>query len=226
MRPIARRTTPSPAMLVAVVALFVALTGSAVAAATLSGTQIKKRSIPADRVKGNALGGAQINESRLATVPRSRLALQADAALRADRATTADTATAAETAKRADTATSADTAKALNGRDHTAFLAGRVRTVSAQGATVPGPAGGTPSTVTATCNPDEKAIGGGGGWIIPSTGDPTALQAPVTFSGPTPTAAAGTDVMTGWQVHGRNLSGVDRALRAYAICVPKVAPAP
>jgi hypothetical protein len=72
---------PSPAMVVALVALFVALGGSGYAAVQLNGKNIKNRSIAGKKLKNNTLTGRQIRESRLGTVPRAR-----DATLLAGRA--------------------------------------------------------------------------------------------------------------------------------------------
>jgi hypothetical protein len=56
-------------------AVFIALGGSSYAALTISGTSIKKRSIPAKKLKRNSITGAEIREARLDRVPR---AAQAD----------------------------------------------------------------------------------------------------------------------------------------------------
>lgn len=53
-------------------AVFVALGGSSYAAFTISGSSIKNRSIPAKKIKRNALTGREIRESRLSKVPRAR----------------------------------------------------------------------------------------------------------------------------------------------------------
>jgi hypothetical protein len=55
-------------MIVALVALLVALGGSAVAAALISGSQLRNRSVSGAKIKQNALGGTEIRESRLGTV--------------------------------------------------------------------------------------------------------------------------------------------------------------
>jgi hypothetical protein len=94
-------------------------------------------------------------------------------------------------------------------------MASRVRMVVTQGAPVQFGA-----ESVASCAPSEKAIGGGAAWIQPGTNSPTQLEAPVTASMPEP-AIPGVDGATGWRAAGRNLSGVDRAFRVYAICVPK-----
>lgn len=93
---------PSPAMIVAVLALFVALGGTVYAASTINGKTIKKNTLPGNRIKqktvtGNrlkndAITGTQVNEATLGKVP---------SATTADSATTAVTAQTAETAKTA-----------------------------------------------------------------------------------------------------------------------------
>ena len=209
MRSIISIRRPSASMIVALVALFAALGGTGYAAATLSGRSIQKRSIPANRVIDNALGGSQINESKLGPVPVAQQALTAQ---------TAASATEAGHATSADTATTAQNAQQLQGRDATRFLANSVRVVLNETAPVPNDTG---AGVSVSCEPTEKAIGGGAAWII-SGNAVTELNAPITGSLPIP-ATPGTDNMTGWQAHGRNLTGVNRTLRVYAICVPRTA---
>jgi hypothetical protein len=198
---------PSAALVVAIVALFVALGGTGYAAVTLNGRDIQKHSIPGNRIVNDALGGKQIDESNLGMVPLAQLS---QLATRAQSAGTAD---------------SAQNAQRLNGRDSGQFMANSVRIRYAQATPVPGTAGGYPSEIEINCTANEKAIGGGGAWIINGFGDgnsPTAMNAPITASMPIP-ATGGTDNATGWHVSGRNLSGVDRALRAFVVCVPKTA---
>jgi hypothetical protein len=55
--------------LIAYLALFIALGGTSYAAVRINGKNIKNRSIPAKKVKRNALRGAEINESKLGQVP-------------------------------------------------------------------------------------------------------------------------------------------------------------
>jgi hypothetical protein len=82
---------PSPSLVVALIALFVALGGTALAKVlitgsnikngsitgtqikkgSLTGNQIKRGSISGTQIKGNSLGGGQINESSLGTVPNA-----------------------------------------------------------------------------------------------------------------------------------------------------------
>jgi hypothetical protein len=200
---------PSAALVVAIVALFAALGGTGYAAATLSGRDIQKRSIPANRVVNDALGGKQIDESKLGPVPVSQQALTAQTAASATHATQADT---------ADSATSATNAQQLQGRDPSAFLASRVRVAVAQVTVVTGGS----STVTASCAADEKGIGGGGAWMIAGTETPTELDAQLNSTYPLPSTGGASDI-TAWRAVGINRAGVNRDLRAYVLCVPKTA---
>jgi hypothetical protein len=103
----------------------------------------------------------------------------------------------------------------------------QTRFVTDQTGELSGAGGGTPATISVTCPAGERAIGGGGAWLIPTLNggnDPTALdRAFLSASMPTP-AQPGTDAATGWQVAGRNVTGTNRILRVYAICVPNQIP--
>jgi len=79
------RFRPSPAMVVALAALVVALGGVGYAAVTINGAQLENRSVPGKKLKNNTLGGAEIKESKLGKVPT---------AAHADSATTATNSTA------------------------------------------------------------------------------------------------------------------------------------
>ncbi len=78
----ARRLVPSPAMIVALVALFVAMGGSAYALVitgksirngSITGKDIKNRSLTGSKGKAESWGGGAIKESTLSTVPSSLL---------------------------------------------------------------------------------------------------------------------------------------------------------
>lgn len=74
-----RPRRPSPAMVVAIVALVVAMTGSAVAGplkSLIDGSAIKKHSIPGNRMINHTLTAEQIDLSRLGTVPQAGNALR------------------------------------------------------------------------------------------------------------------------------------------------------
>src|SRR6478735_2396780 len=64
-----RKTRPSPAMVVAVIALVVALAGTAYAAQTINGGAIKKQTIGGGKLKQKTLTGFQINTNKLGVVP-------------------------------------------------------------------------------------------------------------------------------------------------------------
>jgi hypothetical protein len=91
---------PSPALVISIIALFLAASGSAVAASKLvSGNSvIKVNSLSGNRLKSGSVTGKQIAVSTLGKVP---------SAAKADTATSATTATSAMTATSATTAGSA-----------------------------------------------------------------------------------------------------------------------
>jgi hypothetical protein len=105
------RTRLTYANVVATLALFIALGGTSVAASTLiSGSKIKKASIPGDRLKKHTLTSTQVNVAKLGTVPAASHASTADSA---GHASTADTATSAVSAGTAGHASDADTVGGL-----------------------------------------------------------------------------------------------------------------
>jgi hypothetical protein len=65
---------PSPAMVVAIIALVVALAGTAYAAQTINGGAIKKQTIGAGKLKHKTLTGYQINTNKLGVVPAAQRA--------------------------------------------------------------------------------------------------------------------------------------------------------
>ncbi len=93
---------PSPAMTVAICALFLSLfTAGGVARTLISGSQIKSRTITGRNVKKDALGGVEIAESKLGAVPRAATAdrlggLRAADLLRADRVLSGTASSSAE----------------------------------------------------------------------------------------------------------------------------------
>jgi hypothetical protein len=68
---------PSPAMVVALIALFVALAGGAYAAQTINGGAIEKQTIGGGKLKRDTLTGFQIKNNKLGTVPAARRATHA-----------------------------------------------------------------------------------------------------------------------------------------------------
>lgn len=69
-----RSRRPSPATAISVVALIVALTGTAYAAQSINGGAIRKQSIGGGKLKKNTLTGFQINNNKLGEVPRAKRA--------------------------------------------------------------------------------------------------------------------------------------------------------
>lgn len=76
------------ANVMATIAVFIALGGSAYAASKINGKAIKVKSIPGNRLKPNTVTGAQVNESTLAQVPSAVQANMATTATSAANATT------------------------------------------------------------------------------------------------------------------------------------------
>jgi hypothetical protein len=68
------RTRPSPALVVSIVALIVALAGTAYAAGHINGGAIVKQSIGGGKIKKKTLTGFQINTQKLGTVPAAKQA--------------------------------------------------------------------------------------------------------------------------------------------------------
>jgi hypothetical protein len=105
------RRRPSASMVVAMTALVVASSGTAIAAGLVSGNKlIKKGSLSGDRLVKHSVTGTQINLSKLGTVPSATTAKTATTAEMAKTATTAETATTATTAGTATNATTAGSA--------------------------------------------------------------------------------------------------------------------
>jgi hypothetical protein len=115
------RWRPSPALIVACLALFVALGGTVLAATKISGRTIKVKSLPGNRLEVGSLPG---NRLQPGTVSGSRLAPKSVTGKEIDTATLAQVPSAAQadsatTARHAETATAADhaaDATTINGR--------------------------------------------------------------------------------------------------------------
>jgi hypothetical protein len=116
-----RGRRPSPALVISITALFIALGGSAWAAHRIGSREIKAGAVTAAKIKGEAVtaaklangavtgpkiapssvGGRQVEEASLATVPdadHAATATRAESAARADRASTAANADTASSA--------------------------------------------------------------------------------------------------------------------------------
>jgi hypothetical protein len=116
-----RPPRPSPALLIACLALFVALGGTVIAATKIDGRTIRVKSLPGNRLTVGSLPG---NRLRTGTIPGSRLAPGSVKAEQIDvgslgpvpSATHADTADSARRAQTAIAAEHAADASTINGR--------------------------------------------------------------------------------------------------------------
>jgi hypothetical protein len=79
---------PSPAMIVAIIALVLSASGGAYAAGTINGKVIKKRSIAGTKLKKHTITGAEIKLSKLGKVPSATSADNAVHATTADSSVT------------------------------------------------------------------------------------------------------------------------------------------
>ena len=68
------RPRPSPALIVAILALVVALGGTAYAVSSINGSLLVDHSVKGRKLVNNTLTGTQITESSLGTVPRAQAA--------------------------------------------------------------------------------------------------------------------------------------------------------
>ena len=117
----------TPALVISILALVVALSGTAYAALVITGANVKNGTLTGVDVKANALTGTQIDEAKLGTVPK------------ATSAGNATTATSATTAGSAITATNAQTASMLGGKTAADFLGASAVAGGALTGTFPNP---------------------------------------------------------------------------------------
>jgi hypothetical protein len=201
---------PSPAMVVALIALFVALGGSSYAALTINGKNIKNKSIAGKKlknrtitqkkVKKNTLGGTVINESKLGQVPSA-----------ADADNAANAANAALAASVADGSIGAGALKTV-----------RVR------ATQLNIADGTTNATTVQCAAGERVIGGGVRFVqfnpvaAATTPDLTIASSRPVSDGGDPQVPTG-QTLTGWRGAAANAAIAGGTVTAnfivYALCL-------
>jgi hypothetical protein len=131
----------SPALVVSILALVLAVAGGAYAAGSINGAKLKNRSVAGKKLKKNTVTGTEVKESRLGQVPS---AVQADSATNADHATNADTAT---------------NATQLNGKPDTAYMGSAVERVETGLST--GTALGNTDYIDKACPAGEILLSGG-----------------------------------------------------------------
>jgi hypothetical protein len=202
-----RRLQPTPAFVVAIIALVVSMSGTAVAVTALAPNSVKSKHIANGQVKAKDLGSDSVRGAKVQDASLTGADV-ADGSLAGADVTDGSLAGA-------DVQDNSLTGADVNESTLQGVMASRVRMVATQGAPTQGG-----QEFVASCAPSEKAIGGGGAWIQAATGTPTQLEAPITASMPEPAIPAA-DGATGWRAAGRNLSGQDRIFRVYAVCVPR-----
>lgn len=232
-----KRFQPTPAFVIAMIALLVAMSGTAVAAG-LAANSVKSKQIVNGQVKNKDLGNGAVNspkvkdgsltggdvldESITGTDVQDTTLTGADVQDDSLTGTDVQDNTLTGTDVQDNTLTGADVQNdSLTGADiqegTLGLMSNQVRMVSNTTAAL---ASGTGTSISVSCPVTEKAIGGGAAWIQPGSNSPTGLEAPITASMPIP-ATGGINNATGWTAAGRNLTGNPRELRVYATCVPK-----
>jgi hypothetical protein len=176
----------------------------------LNGSQIKKGSIPGDRLKSGSVTGKQINLSTLGTVPKSAFASSAG---NANTATTAGNANTATTAGSANTATTAGHANSAD-MATTATELGSVTLVRVDGPTL---ATGGSESMDAFCPAGKQPIAGGG-----RTDQSVTKGTAITSSRPVVPGnefLPGTgETLQGWRVTVNNESGTSINPSVFVVC--------
>jgi hypothetical protein len=225
MRSYANRVTPG--LVVAVIALILALGGTASALPgkknvdnnDLRKDVVKSKNLVDGQVKLNDLGDDSVDSTRVLDGALRGIDVQDNSLTGADVANDSLTGDDVQDSSLtgADVANDSLTGDDVKESTLQGVMASPVRLVQNQTVSLPN---GVGADIAVSCPAGYKGIGGGGAWTLPVSNDPTILNAPLTSSMPVP-PTNGTDNITGWRVTGRNLTGNNRRLRVYAICVAK-----
>jgi hypothetical protein len=200
---------PSPAMAVAVCALFVAL-GGASYALTLPRDSVGPRQLRARAVTSTKLGTGAVTVRALRDGAVSGRKIASGSVRASDLA-----GGAVRTAALANGAVTVD--KLAPDSVTAAQLSLPVVSVQAFSAVLPADQNGF-RTVAVTCPANHRVVGGGSGWVGGQSTDAIGYGA-VAGSRPTP-PAAGTDTQDGWEVYGTDAPNpIDRRLMVIAICI-------
>lgn len=192
-----RYSRPSPALVISVLALFVALGGVGYAAATINGADIKNKTIAGKKLKNKTITGAKIKGSAV-TGSKVKAGSLDKSDFKAGTLLQGPAGPAGPAGQNA--------ATNITYRTFLANTAGN----------------GALGEAGATCNAGETLIGGGGGWVnnaVPPTS--YVLDGTVSDSGP---GTSGDDPIGEgetpgeWHVSGINTSGGNARMYAYAIC--------
>lgn len=192
-----RMTRPSPALVISLIALFVAMGGTGYAAITINGKNLKNNSVAGKKLKNGAVTTKKIKNNAVT-----------GAKVKAGTLNGSDF--AAGTLLRGPQGPAGK-----NGVNGAATVVYRTFLANTAGNTALGEA-------EASCEAGEKLIGGGGGWVndaVPATS--YVLGGTLSTNGPSngsddPIAEGATP--GGWHVSGRNTSGSNARMMAYAVC--------
>jgi Collagen triple helix repeat (20 copies) len=193
---------PSPALVLAFIALFAAGAGTATAGALITGKQIKNRSITGKDIKRRSLTAKHF-KGRL---PAARRAVSGAPGPPGERGAQGERGAAGPAGTNG--AAGANGAPGASGADGAQGPAGATNVVI-RTATANVPHNGS-GTATADCQAGERATGGGGRFLNLSQNYAWLLESrPVAASGAVPTS---------WTVTGGNISGAAATLEVYVIC--------
>ena len=194
-----RIKAPSPALVVALIALFVSIGGVGYAASQIGTNDIKNGAVTAKKLHKKAVRSKKIKKEAVKTGKIRDLAVTTDKL--GDQAVTTDK--LGNESVNADKlgADSVTTGKVVDGAIAATKLGTIVKRVGS--VTV---ANNTTGTANATCLPGERLISGGGGFLGGET------DAEVSFSGQVGDPG-------NWRVHARNMSGAPKTLEAQVHCL-------
>lgn len=227
-----RAHRPSPALVIACLALFASLASGATAAKLLTGKQIAKKTITGKNVKPKTLTGKHVKDGSLAAKDFKKGVFSAGGAAGPQGASGPEGARGVDGAPGTDGGAGVPGAPGRDGEDGGVGAAGPRGEKGDQGDAGPvGPAGdngaaGATSvvirqgsdtniqaamtiTVSANCNAGERATGGGG-----TNGGTAGVR--LVQSYPIPAALAATP--TGWAASYENASGGPAVVRTWVVC--------
>lgn len=218
-----RPRRPSHGTVVAYLALFVALGGTAFAgpiaqlAKTVSGDSVvKKRTLSGNRLRKDTVTGTEVKENTLGQVPKAN---QANSAGSANSANTANSAGFANSAGSASSAGSANTAGFANSANTansagSANLLANVTLVRTDGPTL---ATGNNEAFDAFCPNGKQPLAGGGRTDATNVNNTSIESSRPVVPGNATLPGTG-DTLQGWRIGVFNNSGVDIHPAAWVVC--------